>query len=250
MIEQINHIAVKQVSLVGAGPGGIEHLTLKAYKAISLAEVVLYDDLIKHLLEDIVSPGAELIDVGKRLNDGINQNERQTYINELIHKFYKAGKRVVRLKGGDPMIFGKINEEISFLKGNAVDFEIIPGISAGQAGAAIFQIPLTVRGKATELLFSTAQKINSEVTDYSKWGNLINQGTPLLIYMGATKIKDIAQAFINEGVTDTVHIHALSKVGTAEQSIFSSTLTKLVNIPAPDIALPAVLVIGKNAIIH
>lgn len=250
MIENINHISIKQVSLVGAGPGGIEYLTLKAYKAITLADVILYDDIIKHLIDEVASPGVTAIDVGKRLNDGVDQNERQTTINELILKFYTAGKRVVRLKGGDPMIFGKINEEISFLRTNNVDFDIIPGISAGQAGAAIFQVPLTVRGKATELLLSTAQKINSQVTDYGKWASIINQGTPLLIYMGATKIKDIAQAFINEGVTDTVHIHALSNVGTSEQSAFSSTLTKLVNIPAPEIALPAVLIIGKHAIIH
>jgi len=250
MIDKIKHINIKQVSLVGAGPGGIEYLTLKALKAISLAEVILYDDIIKDILTDLTTSEVELIDVGKRLNDGIDQNDRQQIINQLILKHYQGGKRVVRLKGGDPMVFGKINEEIDFLKSEGIDFEIIPGISAGQAGAAIFNIPLTVRGKATELLLSTAQKINNEFTDYAGMTELINKGTPIIIYMGGTRIHEIAKAFIEQGITEPVHLHILSKVGTVQQSIFSSTLTKIIVNPPTDIELPTILIIGKHAIIN
>lgn len=250
MIDKINHIGIKQVSLVGGGPGGIEYLTLKAYKALSLAEIILYDNLVKDLLDDISAPGAELIDVGKRCNDGINQMDRQDYINQLMVKYYKAGKRIVRLKGGDPMVFGKIYEEINFLNSENVDFEIIPGLSAGQVGAALFKIPLTIRGKATELFFSTAQQVKNEKTDYSKWAKIINKGTPIIIYMGGLQLKDIAKAFLSEDICGSVQIHALSKVGTSEQSIFSSTLEDVINDELPEIALPALLIVGKHAIIN
>lgn len=249
MINQLNNINIKQLSLVGGGPGGIEHLTLKAYKALSQAEVILYDNLAKNLLVDIVAPGTELIDTGKRCNDGINQTDRQEYINHLMLKYYRDGKRVVRLKGGDPMVFGKIYEEINFLNSENVDFEIIPGLSAGQVGSALFKIPLTVRGKATEIFFSTAQQVRNEKTDYSKWAKIINKGTPIIIYMGGLQIKEIAKAFLGENISGDVQLHALSKVGTSEQSIFSSTLEDVVNNKIPEVALPALLIVGKHAII-
>ncbi|MDA3894395.1 MAG: uroporphyrinogen-III C-methyltransferase [Salinivirgaceae bacterium] len=249
MIDNINHISIKQISLVGAGPGGVEYLTLKAAKAIGLAEVILYDNLIKDILKVTATPGAELVDVGKRCNDGINQMDRQDYINHLILKYYKAGKRVVRLKGGDPMVFGKIYEEINYLNNANVEFEIIPGLSAGQVGAALFKIPLTVRGKATELFSSTAQQIKNELTDYSKWAKIINKGTPIIIYMGGLQIKEIAYSFLGEGISGDVQIHVLSKVGTQNQSIFSSTLEQVAKIDLPNIELPALLIVGKHAII-
>ncbi len=248
MIEKINHIHIKQVALVGAGPGGIEYLTLKALKALGLADVILYDDLIKDILDDLIATKAEIINVGKRLMDGIDQNERQEYINTLIFNYHREGKRVVRLKGGDPMLFGKIHEEIIFLKSKNIDFEIIPGISAGQAGAALFKIPLTIRGKATEVLLSTAHKINNELTAYSKMVATVNEGTPIIIYMGGTHIQTIAQAFIDKGVDNPVHINVLSQVGTKDESIFSSTLTEILENPPAEIKLPALLIIGKHAI--
>jgi uroporphyrin-III C-methyltransferase len=248
MIEKINHISIKQIALVGAGPGGVEYLTLKALKAISQADVVLFDELIKDCFHDIVLPNAELINVGKRCSDGVDQNERQNMINRLILENYQAGKRVVRLKGGDPMLYGKITEEIQFLNSQHIDFEIIPGISAGQAGAAIFKIPLTVRGLATEVLLSTAQKINNELTGYSKMTATINEGTPIIIYMGGTKIESIAKAFIEKGVEHPVYLNVLSNVGTAEQTLISTTLLDALHNPPTDIKLPALLIIGKHAI--
>lgn len=249
MIEKINHINIKHVALVGGGPGGIEHLTLKAYKALNQADIILYDNLVKDLLHEVASPQAEFVDVGKRCNDGVCQSDRQDYIHELIVKYYNEGKKIARLKGGDPMVFGKIYEEINFLNSKNIDFEIIPGLSAGQVGSALFKIPLTVRGKATEIFFSTAQQVRNEKTDYSKWAKIINKGTPIIIYMGGLQMKEIARAFLSEDICGSVHIHALSKVGTAEQSIFSSTLDEVIRKEISEIPLPALLIVGKHAII-
>ena len=183
-----------KVWLVGAGPGDPELLTLKAVRAIAQAEVLLVDDLVDRRVLEHATPGVRVIEVGKR---GGCPSTPQAFIERLLVHEARAGRRVVRLKGGDPMVFGRAGEEIDALRAAGIDFEVVPGVTAGLAAAAGLGAPLTDRRAAQGVAFVTghAQPGGRE----PDWAALARSGLTLVVYMGMRRAAAIAQALCEGG---------------------------------------------------
>jgi uroporphyrin-III C-methyltransferase len=201
-----------KVTLVGFGPGDPDLLTIGGEKAIATANVIFYDDLIDH---DFLSKyEAEKIYVGKRRHC---HSHEQDHINELMLKAAINGKNVVRLKGGDPMIFAHGGEEINFLQSNGVDVKVIPGVSTGTAVGALTQIPLTLRGEASSIAF---------ITGHTTELQLPNTDT-LVCYMAGNTIHSIAQKAIAEGRDPDTPVALVHNVSLPDQQEFYSNLSEL-----------------------
>ena len=173
--------AAGSVALAGAGPGDPELLTLKALRALQSADVVLYDDLVSPAIVDMARREAEKIPVGKR---GYQPSCRQDHIVSQLVSLAGQGKRVVRLKGGDPMIFGRANEEIAALRAARIPIEIIPGVTAALGAAAGLQISLTAREKARRLQFITAHAHDGKLPGDIDWRALCDPRASTVVYMG------------------------------------------------------------------
>ena len=166
-----------KVYLVGAGPGDPELLTLKAARILGRADVVLHDALVSRGVLELVAKNAERIDVGKRCGQKLLTQEE---INALLISYAKSNDIVVRLKGGDPLIFGRAGEEMEALRGAGVDFEVVPGITAAMGAAAVARISLTDRRAASQVLITTAHRVREGTeTDWSR----VTSTTTLVIYM-------------------------------------------------------------------
>ena len=175
---------MQKVYLIGAGPGDPDLLTVKAHRLLQQAEVVLHDELFGTEILDLLPLTAILYNVGKMCGDHQNQEERQNRINALIQKEYLEGKSVIRLKTGDSLIFGRGIEEARFLKANNINYELIPGITAGLAAANIFSIPLTERLKNSAVLFCTGHTLELGVKQFLDLVNFLKAGNPVVVYMG------------------------------------------------------------------
>ena len=203
-----------KVYLVGAGPGDPDLLTLKALKILKLADVVLHDDLIPRQILDLVPRTAQLRNVGKRCGQkSISQDE----INALLVTFASFGLQVVRLKGGDPLIFGRGGEEIEALRKARIDVEIVPGITAALGAAAAAQIPLTHRKLSSAVVFLTAHHADS---DYgSDWHDLISSGATLVIYMPGRDYGALSASLIASGASPERPCAVISNASTAREPI-------------------------------
>lgn len=228
-----------KVWLVGAGPGDPELLTLKAVRALSEADVVMIDDLVnpavlKHC------PQARVIKVGKR---GGCRSTPQDFIQRLMLRYARQGKCVVRLKGGDPCIFGRGTEEYDWLNAHGVEAEIVNGITAGLAGATNCAIPLTLRGIARGVSLITA---HTEDGSDLNWQALADSGTTLVVYMGVAKLADVRQQLLNAGMRVDMPIAMIENASLPEQRECRSTLRRLLD-DAHDFRLksPAIMVIGE-----
>ena len=183
-----------RVTLVGAGPGDPDLLTIKALRALQDADVVFYDELVSPEILDRVRRDASRIPVGRRVGKpGIGQDA----INQLLIDAAKAGQRVVRLKGGDPFIFGRGGEEIEALRGAGVACSVVPGITAGLGAAAQFEAPLTYRHEALRITFLTAHKArDAEQVD---WSVLTDKKMTIVVYMGMTAAPSIREGLLAAG---------------------------------------------------
>lgn len=191
----MNHNAkAKLVSLVGAGPGNPDLLTIRGLKRIQAAEVILYDALLDSSFLEIFPRDALILYVGKR--SGMHSATQEEINNLLIH-YARLGKRVVRLKGGDPFIFGRAGEEILALAEQGIEFEVIPGVSSVQAGAADALIPLTHRAISRQLFVMDGHTILRDGTD---WNWLIHFPGTIAILMGTKNIQTIASKLIAHGM--------------------------------------------------
>ena len=236
------------ISITGAGPGNPDLLTVKAYKRLANADVVLYDALPGDEILDIAPPRAKLIYVGKIACDGQNQTDRQNAINRLMHQFADMGKKIVRLKGGDPMIFGRGAEEIQFCLDNGLNYEVIPGISAAMAASAEFDIPLTERHKSPMVLLYTATRTNTGFNNLKCAVEVLKSGAALSVYMGLNKLPEFIEALSEEGIPASTAVNILSKVSHKEKEMLSGNLAnigQLLKQHKP--ATPAVIIIGKYA---
>jgi len=233
-----------KVLLVGAGPGDPELLTLKAVRALAAADVVIYDRLVAAEILSLVPAGAARINVGKRAGyHPIAQHE----INEMLVRAARRGRCVVRLKGGDPFIFGRGCEEAAALERAGIPFEVVPGITAAQGCAAAACIPLTHRGLATGVRYVTGHCRAGEPLDLD-WASLADPSTPLVLYMGTTNIDEIVSRLIEHGLPAATPVLAICQGTTARERRVSAALFE---IPAAirriEFASPVLFIIGRVA---
>jgi uroporphyrin-III C-methyltransferase len=239
-------MSVGKVYLVGAGPGDPELLTLKAARVIREADVVVYDRLVPDSILATIGDGAARINVGKQASfHPVPQEE----INDILVRLGRAGRTVVRLKGGDPFIFGRGSEEAAELERAGIPFEVIPGITAAQGCAASLRIPLTHRGLATGVRYVTGHRKANEPLDLD-WANLADPDTTLVVYMGLANIEEIAGNLIANGLSPDTPVLAVCQGTTpGEQRV----CTWLAALPAAareaGFEGPVLFIIGKVAAI-
>ncbi len=237
------------ISIVGAGPGDPELLTIKAQKRLGNAEVVLYDALMGDEILDLANSKCIKKYVGKRSKDGQDQSVRQEEIfNEFIF-WARKNKKVVRLKAGDPMIFGRGAEEIRFCKENKLNYEVIPGITAGVAGASLFSVPLTEREKNNMVLFYTGQNRNGGFTDLDSVAKILKTGSPVLIYMGLNNLPEMAIQLQSLGVDPSFPVQIQSRISQPNQKSYATTLGEVEDFLSENQPeTPSLIIIGKNVL--
>ena len=225
------------VYLAGAGPGDPELLTLKTLHLLQTADVLLPDDLVSDEVLELASPSALVIPVGKRCGQ---PRITQAGIHELMIEHATAGRSVLRLKSGDPLIFGRAGEEIAALTGAGIPFEIVPGITAAFAVAASLKSPLTDRSSASKLIFATAHHAAGKLQLTPKWVGAFPPDATLVIYMPGRQFRELANDLIAAGVDSGVPCVAVSKASTSDEHVVATTLEKLqdANVgPAPVLLL-------------
>lgn len=210
------------VSLVGAGPGAEDLLTLRAHRVLQNADVVLHDALVPQAIVRLARRDAEIIQVGKRKGC---HSKSQDEINTLLISKAKDGLKVVRLKSGDPMIFGRGGEEIAALRANAVSYEIVPGITAALAGAAEAEIPLTLRGTASSVVFTTGHDLNGDLLP--DWAQLALSGATVSVYMGRTVARQTAGRLLKAGLSADTPVAILENVSRSDARRQVGTLADL-----------------------
>jgi uroporphyrin-III C-methyltransferase/precorrin-2 dehydrogenase/sirohydrochlorin ferrochelatase len=215
---QIPHIKQPKVYLVGAGPGDPELLTLRAQQVLQQADIVLYDRLLSDDLLDYTRRDAQKIFVGKKAN---NHTKTQEQINKLLLEYAKKGNIVVRLKGGDPFIFGRGGEEMAILQQHQIEVEIIPGVSAVNGVAANLGIPLTLRGVSDKLLLTS---IYATQTHQVNWQQLALPKQTLVLYMGLQNIAQITTNLIDNGLSKATPIALIEKGTWRDQKVVYTTL--------------------------
>jgi uroporphyrin-III C-methyltransferase len=230
-----------KVWLVGAGPGDPELLTLKAVRALREADVVLIDDLVNNAVLEHC-PAARVIAVGKR---GGCRSTPQAFIHRLMLRYVRQGKCVVRLKGGDPCIFGRGGEEAEWLRALGVEVELVNGITAGLAGATQCGISLTLRGISRGVTLVTAHTQDDSTLN---WQALAQGGTTLVVYMGVAKLAEIRDSLISGGMPLNMPVAMIENASLPQQRECRSTLIDMQRDAAGfELKSPAILVIGEVA---
>jgi uroporphyrin-III C-methyltransferase len=231
------------VWLVGAGPGEPGLLTLLAVKALSGADVVVYDALVDKSILDLARPGAVLEYAGKR---GGKPSAKQPDISLRLIQLAREGKRVLRLKGGDPFVFGRGGEEALSLVEAKIPFRIVPGISAGIGGLAYAGIPVTHRDVNSAVAFVTGHDATGEVPDSVDWAALAKGAPVIVLYMALKHIARIAERLIAGGRDAATPVAVISKATTAEQQVLETTLARCAaDVGAKGIEPPAMVVVGE-----
>jgi uroporphyrin-III C-methyltransferase len=228
------------VSLIGAGPGDPGLLTLRGAELLGRADVVVYDRLIGRELLELAPPGAELIDVGK----GPGGSARQSEINARLIEIGRSGRNVVRLKGGDPFVFGRGGEEAEALRSAGVDYEVVPGVSSAFAAPAAAGIPVTHRGLATSVSVVTGHVGDASAPVGVDWDALGRTGGTLVILMGMSERERIATELMDSGRPPDTPVAVVHWGTTRHQRVVRTTLAGLAAI---DLPAPAAIVVGPVA---
>jgi len=235
------------ISIVGAGPGDPELLTVKALKRIQEADIILHDALVSDEILILAKHDVQRTYVGKIYQDGQNQTGRQEWINQLLIDLSEKGQRVVRLKSGDPMIFGRGAEEIRFCIENKLNYEVIPGVTSALAAASLYGIPLTERGKNSMVLFGTGHYSEGEFLDLDTFVSVLKSGSPIIIFMGLNKLIQLATRLIEQSISEDTGVQILSKVSQHDASFIEGTLKNISQvIESKKPSMPALVIIGKN----
>ena len=236
--------------MIGAGPGDPELLTLRAVRLLGKAEVVVYDHLVSPAVLDFVSPTAERIYAGKRRNE---HTLRQEQINALLVRLAQAGKQVVRLKGGDPFIFGRGGEELQELAKSGVAFEVVPGITAASGVSNYAGIPLTHRDYAQTCLFVTGhlKETKDFVSADLDWPALTRPRQTVVIYMGLSGLSDICRQLMAHGLAADWPIAIIQDGTLTTQKVLIGTLTDLPErAKAAGLTSPCLILVGEVVKLH
>lgn len=232
------------VWLIGAGPGSEDLLTLRAQRLLQEADVIVHDQLVPTAVVDMGRRDAERILVGKQKG---HHSFTQAEINGLIVRLAAAGKRVARLKGGDPMIFGRAGEEIDALRANGLAYHVVPGVTAALAAAADTATPVTLRKVSTGFVLATAHGANSE--ELKHWAALASAGLTLALYMGKSVAGPTAARLIAEGASPSIPVGVVVRAGRKDRKLYRGTLGALASGTVELEDGPAIIFVGE-AIAH
>lgn len=244
MRDQCEGRLMGHVHLIGAGPGDPELLTIKALRLLQEADVVLHDRLVSPEIMSLVPPAVRRIDVGK-----LPKFHRipQESINALLIELAKDRLHVVRLKGGDPMIFGRGSEEAEALRAAGVPVTYVPGITSAQGAAASTGVPLTQRGVSTGVRYVTGHRARDAALELD-WASLASEDTTLVVYMGVGNIAEIARQLIRHGMPAGIPVLAIAAATTPRETRLLSTLVNVgADIAAARPEAPVLFIIGHVA---
>ena len=231
------------VTLIGTGPGDPELLTLKARRMLHEAEVVLYDQLVTSQILELARREAVLIHVGKK---GFGKSWKQDDINALLIEHAKAGAQIVRLKSGDPSVFGRMDEELDALEEAGIDWDVVPGITAASAAAASIGSSLTRRGRNSALQFLTGHDVDGFAEQ--DWNDLAATGATAAIYMGLKAATFIRGRLLMHGAKADTPVTIVPNVSRMDQKVITTTLLELPDaIKAADMQAPAILLLGLKS---
>ncbi len=230
------------VYLVGTGPGDADLLTVKALRLIQNADVIVYDRLVSQQVLELIPPGTAQIYVGKASgHHTMNQQE----INRLLVKSAEKNRRIVRLKGGDPFVFGRGSEEALFLASHNIRFEIVPGVTAASAVSSYAGIPLTHRGMSQGVQIITGHAQNDLALQIN-WEKLADKDRTIVVYMGLANIAEISQQLIRHGLPATTPVAAIENGASEKQRRYIGSLENISNIVQQQgLQSPVLFVIGE-----
>lgn len=236
-----DHVQPGRVFLVGAGPGAEDLLTLRAHRLLMQADAIVYDALVPQALVDMGRRDAERLSVGKRKGC---HSKTQDEINRLLVSLGREGKRVVRLKSGDPLVYGRAAEEMDALRQAGIGYEVVPGITSAFAAAADFELPLTVRGVASSLIFTTGHDLVGEVLP--DWASLAVSGATVAVYMGSTVAASVAERLISVGLARETPVAVVENASRANRRLLHGTLKDLPDLAGrSDLGGPVMVIIGE-----
>ncbi|MGC0052129.1 siroheme synthase CysG [Brucella pituitosa] len=232
--------AAGYVWLVGAGPGAEDLLTLRAHRVLMEADVIVHDALVP---EGVIAMGrrdAERLSVGKRKGC---HSKSQNEINDLLVSLGREGKRVVRLKAGDPLVFGRAGEEMAALRSAGIGFEIVPGITSAFAAAADMELPLTLRGVASSLVFTTGHDMAGDVLP--GWAKLAVSGATIAVYMGSSVAASVASRLISAGLHEDTAVAVIENASRKDKRLFHGILKDLPSLEErKELSGPVMVIIG------
>ena len=240
--------SVGEVYLVGAGPGDVDLITVKGRGLIERADVVVHDSLIGEGLLDLVRPGAEIIDVGKR--GGFHKKE-QWEINAILVEKCREGGLVVRLKGGDPFMFGRGGEEAEELRAAGLTVHVVPGVTSAISAPALAGIPVTHRDHASLVTFVTGHEGAGKENESVNWPALASTGGTVVILMGMSRLRLNASRLVEGGMPPSTPVAVVEKGSTAEQRVTVGTLEDIADrCEEAGAKAPAIIVVGGVASLH
>lgn len=235
---------IGRVLLTGAGPGAADLMTVRAMRAVQAAQALLYDALVPEEILQLAPQSCIRIQTGKRAGKA---SMKQETINRLMLRLARRGLTVVRLKGGDPSVFGRSGEERVFLEAQGVPVEVIPGVTAASAAAAQFAFPLTHRGESRRLTLATARVRDGEVVD-GGWAELADEETTVALYMARDAAEAAAARLMAEGRSPSTPALAVENAGRPEARLIPATLATLGAAVANEaLSGPVLLVVGEVA---
>lgn len=228
------------IALVGAGPGAEDLLTLRAHRLLMEADVIVHDALVPEAVVAMGRRDAERLPVGKRKGC---HSKSQAEINALLVALGRDGKRVVRLKSGDPLIFGRAGEEMQALRDAGISYEVVPGVTAAFAAAADFELPLTLRGVTSSLVFTTGHDLKGG--SLPDWAKLAISGATVAVYMGRTVAAEVAGRLIEAGLSPDTGVAVMENASLPEGRRFHGTLADLPSLETrSDLTGPVMTIIG------
>ena len=232
-----------KVYLVGAGPGDSKLITLRAVELLQKADVVLYDRLVSKKILAMIPKKTEKVYVGRAVGD---DTKHQDSTNDLMVKYAKIKKNIVRLKGGDPIIFGRGGEEAEYLKENKVKFEIIPGITSGIGSATYSGIPLTHRKFASSVVFVTGHEDPEKKTEVVKWKNLAKSVDTIVIMMGLGRIGIICKQLEQGGMKKDTPVAVIQNGTTTKHRMITGNISNIARlVKEKNFKAPSIIIIGQ-----